>query len=31
MKKSKHVWGVAGFVLGAIFGGRVYLLIRKVL
>jgi hypothetical protein len=30
VKKSKHVWGLVGFVLGTIFGGRVYAAIRKI-
>jgi hypothetical protein len=29
VKKSKHVWGLVGFVLGTIFGGKVYSLIRR--
>lgn len=29
MKKSKHVWGLAGFVLGTLFGARVWATIRK--
>jgi hypothetical protein len=30
MKKSKHVWGLVGFVLGTFLGGRVYAAIRKI-
>lgn len=31
MKKSKHVWGLVGFVLGTIFGARAIGFIRKAL
>lgn len=30
MKKSKHVWGVGGFVLGTFFGARVVGAVRKI-
>lgn len=29
MKKSKHVWGLVGFVLGTLFGGKVYGFVRR--
>jgi hypothetical protein len=31
VKKSKHVWGIGGFVLGTFFGGKVYGFVRKLL
>jgi hypothetical protein len=30
VKKSKHVWGLVGFVLGTIFGGKVYGYVRRI-
>lgn len=28
--KSKHLWGLGGFVLGTFFGGKVYAKIRRI-
>lgn len=28
--KSKHLWGLGGFVLGTLFGSKVYAAIRRI-